>query len=164
MSARSTHTLIPAVLGCLVLAMSTAASAQTPAVPFVVLLQGNASPTPTDDPCILVNTETGTGQSAALGPLTWASREVVDVCATGDADVDGEFTLTAANGDRLSGTYRTSAHLDFQAGVITAVGRYKLTGGTGGFAGAKGKGVIAATGSLLPPFEFEGGLFGRISE
>jgi hypothetical protein len=150
MSARSIHKMVPAVLAAVVFAMPTAASAQAAAVPFVVLLQGNANPTPTDDPCILVNTETGTGQSAAHGTFTRESRRSSSVCATGDANVDGEFTLTAANGDRLSGTYRTSAHLDFQAGVITAVGRCKVTDGTGGFAGAKGKGVIA--------------LFGRISE
>lgn len=164
MSAGPICKLTPVVAGAMLLAMPIAAWAQTTAVPFVVLLQGNANPTPTSDPCILVNTETGTSESATYGPLTWESTEVVDVCATGDADVDGAFSLTAANGDRLSGTYRTSAHLDFQAGVITAVGRYKLTGGTGGFAGAKGKGVIAASGSLLPPFDFQGGLFGRISE
>ena len=34
--------------------------------------------------------------------------------------------------------------------------------GTGRFAGAKGEGDITVTGSLLPPFEVTGGLFGRI--
>ena len=153
---------VPVIAGVLALALSSVASADPPGAPFVLVLQGNANPTPTSDPCILTNTETGTGQSAALGAFTWESSEVVDLCANGNADIDGHFTLTAANGDKLSGTYRTSAHLDFQAGVITAVGRYKLTGGTGGFAGARGKGVTAATGSLAPPFAFDGGLFGSI--
>lgn len=150
--------------GVLALALPGVASADSPGLPFVVLLAGNANPTPTDDPCILTNTETGTGQSAALGEFTWASTEVVDLCANGNADVDGQFTLTSANGDQLTGSYRTSAHLDMQSGVITAVGRYKVTGGTGAFAGAKGKGVIAASGSLAPPFGFDGGLFGSIVE
>jgi hypothetical protein len=34
----------------------------------------------------------------------------------------------------------------------------------GSLAGAKGKGVIAVTGSLLSPFEVEGGLFRGISQ
>ena len=144
------------------LALSGAVSADPPGSPFVVVLEGNASPTPTSDPCILLNTETGAGQSATWGALTWASSETVDLCANGNADVDGQFSLTAENGDQITGSYRTSAHLDLQSGVITAVGRYKVTGGTGGFAGAKGKGVIAASGSLAPPFAFDGGLFGSI--
>jgi hypothetical protein len=151
------------VLGTLALALSSAASADDTSLPFVVSLQGNANPTPTADPCILLNTETGTGQSAYLGPITWESKETVDLCANGNADVDGQLTITTANGDQVSGTYRTSAYLDFQAGVVTAVGRYKLTGGTGSLAGVKGKGVIAASGSLLPPFGVEGGLFGLIN-
>jgi hypothetical protein len=154
---------LPVAVGLALLASGTV-QADPPSVPFVVVLQGSANPQPTEDPCILNNTETGTGQSAALGVLAWQSSEVVDLCANGNADVDGQFTLTAANGDQLSGTYRTSAHLDFQAGVISAVGRYKITSGTGTFAGAKGKGVIAASGSLAPPFGFEGGLFGAIGQ
>jgi len=165
MSTRSMRSLAPVALSLLALAVTAGAAAAEPTtLPFVVTLQGNAGPAPTSDPCILVNTETGTGQSAAVGPITWSSTETVDVCSAGDADVDGSFTITTAAGDQLTGTYRTSAHLDFQAGVITAVGRYKITGGTGAFATAKGKGVIAAGGSLAPPFGFEGGLFGRLSE
>lgn len=161
---RSIGTLTRTALALLALVVTGTGAAEATTVPFVVMLQGNASPAPTSDPCILINTETGTGQSATLGPVTWASTETVDVCAAGDADVDGTFTITTAAGDTLTGTYRTSAHLDSQAGTITAVGRYKVTGGTGLFANAKGKGVIAASGSLLPPFAFEGGLFGRLAE
>ena len=163
MGIRSLRRLTTSVVACLAVAASTSASAET-GVPFVVFLQGNASPTPTGDPCVLINVETGTGSSAALGAITWESTETVDVCAAGNADVDGELTITTGSGDQLTGTYRTSAHFDLEAAVITAVGRYRLTGGTGALANAKGKGVIAATGSLAPPFAFEGGLFGRLSE
>ena len=148
--------------GVLALGLPRAASADPPGAPFVLFLAGNANPTPTADPCILANTETGTGRSAALGDFTWDSSESVDLCANGNADIDGQFTLTAVNGDQITGNYRTSAHLDMHSGVITAVGHYKITGGSGAFAGAKGKGVTAASGSLAPPFGFDGGLFGSI--
>jgi hypothetical protein len=131
---------------------------------FMVALQGHANPVPTEDPCVLVNTETASGFAPGTGAVAWESREVVNLCAGPDgADIRGEFTITAANGDRLSGTYQTLGVLDFTANRITAHGRYLITGGTGAFAGASGEGALGAAGNLLPPFEFSGLLFGALS-
>jgi hypothetical protein len=131
---------------------------------FIVALQGNANPVPTEDPCVLVNTETATGWSPGIGALVWESREEVNLCAGPDgADIQGEFTITVANGDRLSGTYRTLGQLDIATNRISARGRYRIAAGTGAFAGASSEGLLGAEGSLLPPFEFTGVLFGNIS-
>ena len=75
----------------------------------------------------------------------------------------GQVTITAANGDTIFGHYKTLAHLNFAAGEVTALGRWEIDGGTGRFAGASGKGVIGAQGSLMPPFEVTGGMAGVIS-
>jgi hypothetical protein len=132
--------------------------------PFIVALQGHANPAPTEDPCVLVNTEEATGSALGIGPITWASREVVNLCLNAEgAEVKGEFTITAANGDRLFGVYQTLAKLDFESNEITAHGRYRIVGGTGTFNGASGEGIIGAAGSLAPPFEFRGVLLGRVS-
>jgi hypothetical protein len=131
---------------------------------FIVALQGNANPVPTEDPCVLVNTETATGWAVGIGPITWESRETVNLCSSPDgAEITGTFTITAAIGDRLFGTYETLANLDFESSEITARGRYQIIGGSGAFDGASGAGVIGAAGSLLPPFEFRGALLGRVT-
>ena len=152
------------VAGCVVLLCATTTVVAQGGRPLMVVLQGNASPAPTEDPCILLNTETATGWAQGIGAVTWQSRETVNLCAGPDTpNVEGEFTITAASGDRLFGTYQTLAQFDVEANEITARGRYQAAGGTGAFDGASGEGLIGASGSLLPPFGFSGVLFGRIS-
>jgi hypothetical protein len=88
----------------------------------------------------------------------------VDQCSNPNgADVLGQVTITAANGDTIFGHYKTLAQLDFAAGEVTALGRWEIDGGTGRFAGASGRGVIGAQGSLLPPFAVTGGMAGAIA-
>src|SRR5262245_35878936 len=61
--------------------------------PFIVALQGHANPTPTEDPCVLVNTEEATGSALGVSPIAWASREVVNLCSNAEGtEVAGEVT------------------------------------------------------------------------
>src|SRR5262245_30404823 len=138
------------------------AEAGNPARPFEASLVGNANPVSTVDPCVLINTETGSGQARHLGRFTWASVETVQACSD-PAEIEGEFVMTAEDGDQVFGVYQTQAEFDFVANTITASGDYQITGGTGRFQGASGSGTLFAEGSLLPPFSFEGRLIGRIS-
>jgi hypothetical protein len=48
----------------LLLAFTAAITASPHALPFTVALIGNANPMPTCDPCVLDNTEAGTGHAA----------------------------------------------------------------------------------------------------
>ena len=144
------------------LACTWAAEAGNPSRPFEASLVGNANPVPTEDPCVLINTETGSGQARHLGRFTWASVETVHVCSD-PAQIEGEFVMTAANGDQVFGVYQTQAEFDFGTNTIAAFGDYEITGGTGRFQGAQGGGTLFAMGSLVPPFPFEGGLSGWIS-
>ena len=148
----------------LTLGLTTGVGAAAHLRPFAVTLDGNASPVFQPGGCTIINDEQGTGNALLMGTIAWHSHEVVNVCSNPDgADVVGEFVLTAANGDQVSGTYQTLAHLDFGAGQVRALGAFQITGGTGRFAGASGDGVISAVGSLLPPFEVLGAMAGAIA-
>lgn len=133
-------------------------------VPFSATVVGHANPLPTLDPCVLSNTEGGSGTAVHMGAIAWASSETVNFCTNPEgADVTGEFIFTAANGDQLTGTYVTLAHPDPAAGQITFSGTWQLTGGTGRFAGAFGEGTLSGQGSLAPPFEVSATFVGTIS-
>jgi hypothetical protein len=67
---------------------------------------------------------------------------------------DGEFTLTAANGDEVSGTYRGELHATPVNGLfVVKNGQFTITGGTGRFAGAQGGGVLTG-GEIITPGDF----------
>ena len=121
---------------------------------------------PTGDPCILTNTEGGTGFAMAMGLVTWTSEEIVDFCADADpntAAVEGQLVLTTANGDEISGVYHTLATVHPEIAVITFAGTYEFADGTGRFENVTGSGSIAGQGSLLPPFEANAALAGTLT-
>jgi hypothetical protein len=131
--------------------------------PFMANIDGNANPVPTSDPCVLLNTETGSGTATHIGKFVITNTESVNFCTNPEGgDINGQFTITAANGDQIFGTYYTVGHFDFQAGQITALGEYQIIGGTGRFTGATGSGQISAVGDLAPPFAVIANLSGQI--
>ncbi len=124
---------------------------------LTALVEGLANPQPTEDPCILMNTETGTGLDLTIGKITIETTEVVDLSSSLDclnpdrAEVHSEFTLTAvADSDKVFGIYHTVILIGPTAD-LEILGRYQITGGTGRFEGATGKGVITAQGNLFEP-------------
>ena len=131
--------------------------------PFRMSLQGNAGPAPTSDPCILTNSERGTGQALHLGSMTWASEETVNLCAPGGPSVSAQFVLVAANGDRVNGTLHTAALFDFATNQVTFAGVWEIAGGTGRFAAASGHGTLTGWGNLLPPFEVTAEFSGEVA-
>jgi hypothetical protein len=84
------------------------------------------------------STITGKGKSSHLGKVTLATMD----CITPMGDhftFKGEFTLTAANGDKLTGDY-SGSFVPVGAGPIykLADAELKITGGTGRFSQANG--------------------------
>jgi hypothetical protein len=79
---------------------------------------------------------TGTGHSTLVGEYRAHYRECFDP-ATG-AVTGGTFTLTAANGDMLFGTYGGQASPTGDPSVVAFDDPGVITGGTGRFAGASG--------------------------
>jgi hypothetical protein len=73
------------------------------------------------------------GTATHLGAYTYSSHE----CATTDVSYAGEFTLTAANGDTIVGTYEGTVALD-AAGNAFYEQTNTITGGSGRFADASG--------------------------
>jgi hypothetical protein len=130
--------------------------------PFMANLEGNAHLSPTDDPFVLRNDETGTGNSTHLGNFTWADTEFADFDAVpGGVEVVGSFTMTAANGDELYGKLSTVGFFD-EDGNLVIHGTYRFTGGTGRFANATGTGDIDAIAYLSPGLPFTGTFAGTI--
>lgn len=130
--------------------------------PFKARSAGNAHLSDTDVPWIKRNDETAEGKATHLGRFTWVSVEYVDFhTIPGGVAVEGSFTMTAANGDRLFGEYTTTGFPD-EAGDLIIHGNYQFTGGTGRFAGATGSGDIDAIASLAPGLPFTGTMNGTI--
>jgi hypothetical protein len=130
--------------------------------PFKASLSGNAHLSPTDDPFVLRNDETGMGNSTHLGNFTWADTEFADFAAIpGGVAVVGTFTMTAANGDELYGELATVGSFD-EEGDLVIHGTYRFTGGTGRFANATGTGDIDAVAFLSPGLPFSGTFHGTI--
>ena len=134
--------------------------------PFTFALTGHASPDFSQGPCNVTNVESGMGNALHLGEVTWSSEETVDFCVDPDdpslGRVTGSWTISAANGDRLDGTYQTVVRADFVAGTLSATGDYVVTGGDGRFAAAGGEGIVSVTGSLAPPFDVTGTFSGSV--
>jgi hypothetical protein len=127
------HTLIGLlVLPALALPMQAAADDQMP-------LKGAESGTfGLSVPCEggVVLDVAGTGHTTQLGNYSGRYRECLNP-ATG-AVTDGTFTLTAANGDKVYGTYSGQATPTQDPNVVNYEDPGVITGGTGRFADASG--------------------------
>jgi hypothetical protein len=124
--------LLLVVATALALPVQAAASAQVP-------LKGSDSGsfTLTADGCgagVFAVTVDDTGQATQLGAYAYHSNECFNP-ATGE--FSGSFTMTAANGDTITGTYEGTV-----VSVVGDLGYYEqdnaIAGGTGRFAGATG--------------------------
>ena len=103
--------------------------------------------TPTPTPGVLTVTLSGTGEGQHFSRLTFAATELIDFRQFGDPAfpharavvTDGEFIITAANGDTLTGTYDGAGLPDpARPGFVNGTALARLTGGTGRFCCASG--------------------------
>lgn len=162
------HRLSPWNLLALTVAFAVGGMTLSPAVarandrPFKASLTGNAHLSPTDDPLVQRNDETGAGKATHLGRFTWEDVEYADFGAIpGGVAVVATFTMTAANGDRLFGKFTSTGELA-DATTLVIHGTFEFTGGTGRFADATGGGDIDARAFLSPGLPFQGTLKGSI--
>jgi hypothetical protein len=88
-----------------------------------------------------ISTSTGGGEVSHLGRVAWTTEHCFQL-STGTFG-DANLVITAANGDRLFGTYD-----GFMTGETTFAETLIVTGGTGRFAGAAG--TIDETGWFDP--------------
>jgi hypothetical protein len=155
---------VAVVTACVALGLSVTVAAGGSSRPFKASIHTFAAPAPTADPCVLSNAEAGSAQVTHLGKSEMESNELVNLCSNPEgADISGQFTMTAANGDQLFGSYDTLGHLDFANDEVTFSGQFTITGGTGRFQDATGGGSIEGSGTLSPPFDVFAQMNGRIS-
>ena len=103
---------------------------------------------------------TGSGHATHLGNFTTHYHECFDP-ATG-AVTDGSFTLTAANGDTILGTYGGQVSPTGDQTVFAYDDPGVITGGTGRFAGASG--TVGTSGVVnLATGEYSGTITGSLS-
>ena len=88
-------------------------------------------------PPLVFTEDEGTGTATHLGRYTLDGSEVINL-ATLEV-TDGSFTITAANGDTILGTYEGTAAGTSDPLVITYHVTGPVTGGTGRFQGAHGE-------------------------
>ena len=134
-------------VGCTILFLAAGLNhleAQTVEHRFDGRQQGQFSFTP-----MTLTAGTKTVEITAAGPVArfGASKTVI----RGDVDLDadlrpmprppGTWTMTAANGDRIEGTFVWRGTPTGQFGVFTLTGTYQITRGTGRFENATGTGT-----------------------
>jgi hypothetical protein len=101
----------------------------------------------------------GTGRATQLGAYTYSATECFDAVSGAFA---GSATLTAANGDAMTGTYQGQVSGTDDPNVIAYEEELELTGGTGRFAGATGTLQVAGVANLLT-LEYGQTLTGTVS-
>ena len=87
----------------------------------------------------------GTGNATHTGQLTDDQSHCADPSSL--AFTDGIFTLTAANGDQIRGTY-FGEFVPLDAPLFNIDGHFTITGGTGRFAGSTGGGDASGVQNL----------------
>ena len=91
--------------------------------------------TPMGGPMVLTEDFTS-GRGTHLGAYRLVAREDINLETL--AVTNGSFTITAANGDTIHGTYAGQAELGDRPEVIRYLVTGPITGGTGRFEGATG--------------------------
>jgi hypothetical protein len=101
--------------------------------------------TPLGFPFVLTQDFT-TGHGTHVGKYTVVAQEIINLLTL--EVTEGSFTITAANGDTIVGSYSGQAAPGDSPTVITYVVSGPITGGTGRFVGATGSITFAGSGDL----------------
>jgi len=88
----------------------------------------------------------GAGHASQLGAYTYTATECFDPVSGAFA---GSSTLTAANGDTITGTYEGQVSGTADPNVIAYQEVLAVNGGTGRFAGARGTFLVTGVANLL---------------
>jgi hypothetical protein len=94
---------------------------------------------------VLHSVLTGTGQATHLGRYSAGFVFDITIGGTAPSTTTGTFTLTAANGDSISGTFTGTGIV--ANGFVTIVENATITEGTGRFANATGSFTVNRLGS-----------------
>ena len=127
-------------------------------VPFKGSIEGSFYATPTDNPVVWLSHAQAVGNATHVGAFSKVTTDFVNI-VTGETW--GAFTMTAPNGDLLTGLYAGVSVPGTTPGTLSWVLNTTITGGTGRFLHATGTFVFAAD----VTYEFnEGALVGHYTE
>jgi hypothetical protein len=118
---------------------SVALLAAAESVPFTGRDMGTFTSSPTDGGQAVLTEDSASGEATHLGRYALSAHESISL-ATLDVTA-GSFTITDANGDKLTGEYSGKAFTTDTPTIIRYEVSGPITGGTGRFANAHG--VIA---------------------
>jgi hypothetical protein len=118
------------------LSATAAPAAAAERIPFKASDSGTFVISPTGDPVVVFTEDWTTGHATHLGRYTLEASEFINLATL--AVTGGSWTMTAANGDTLHGTYDGQAAPTADPLVITYHVEGPVLGGSGRFAGAGG--------------------------
>jgi hypothetical protein len=139
----SMHNIISAILLAAMISPALALSGEKTNRPFKANLvtheQAGFAP---NCPSKFGGTTTGTGTSAHLGKVTLTTTDCITPMEN-HFTFKGAFTLTAADGDKLTGSY-SGSFMPTNGGPVYKLSdaKFEITGGTGRFAQATGSAVL----------------------
>jgi hypothetical protein len=126
-------------------------------VPFKASVKSQEVLTIDADRCpgtFLVGTTTGKGNASHMGAISVVASDCpVTQDGVNFVFSNGLMTIAAANGDTLTASYQGSLQPIAGTGLHSLTGIYSVTGGTGRFAGAQGKGELQGKLKLPAPTE-----------
>jgi hypothetical protein len=140
---------VPALLVCAAIASFTNASrAEENSAPVILRGTdvGNFTASPTKDPQVVITSDHAVGELTSVGSFTLHAEEHINLQTLEVSEA--HFTITAANGDKLMGTYKGTAHTVGIPNVIEYDVTGLITGGTGQFEGMSGVIVFHGSGDL----------------
>ena len=126
--------------------------------PFQGRIDGQFVAAPTQDPKVYVGGAQAVGKATHVGAFTKVTSDVSDL-TTGA--VTGSFTMTAANGDHVTGVFAGFIVFGSAPGTFSWVLQATITGGSGRFSGATGEFVFVAEGALVIT---DGVVYGKYTE
>jgi hypothetical protein len=141
--------LIPALLVCAFIVSSANISSAEENSAAVVLRGtdvGKFTATPTSNPQVVVTSDAAVGELTSIGSFTLRANEHINLQTLEVSQA--HFTITAANGDRLMGTYKGTAHATGIPNVIEYDVAGLISAGTGQFEGISGAIVFHGSADL----------------
>ena len=100
----------------------------------------------TKDPQVVITSDHAVGEVTSMGGFTLTAEEHINLQTLQVSQA--HFTLTAANGDHLSGSYQGTAHMVGIPNVIEYDVAGLISGGTGQFEGMSGAIVFHGSADL----------------
>ena len=145
-STRGVHFVLGLLAGAAITASPIVSHAQESAAVLRGTDVGHFTVATTTDPQVVITSDHAVGELTSVGSFTLTAEEHINLQTLQVSQA--RFTLTARNGDHLTGTYQGTAHLVGIPNVIEYDVAGLISGGTGQFEGMSGAIVFHGSADL----------------